>query len=293
MKQLRPERIVPVFVLLVALVLGTGCSKKIDPRLQEGYDLVVANKIDEAVALANALLADDPKNAEARNLLGLALYKSGDAEGSVREYRQALDIDPSYAEAHFNLGNSFKLLERPADAEKEFLESIRLQKKFVLAHYNLGVLYQDSGRIDPAVAEYERCIEYDPQFYFAYVALGNIRYQQGDFEGAITNLSRSLELDPTAKQLRVVLGNAYMQSGRADGVQLAENEYRAAAGIDSEYLDAVYSVGVALAAQNRNEEAKEWFVKARELSADNPKKDAMRQQIARFFEQFGEDSTSE
>ena len=268
--------------------MGAGCGRRTDPRIQEGYDLVVANKVDEAVALANALLADDPRNAPARNLLGLALYKAGDVEGSIVQYLQALDIDGDYAEAHFNLGNAHKMLGRIPEAQASFEAAIRAQKKFVLAHYNLGVIHDKAGRIDQAMAEYRRAVDYDPQFFFAYVALGNLLYTQADFEGAIVNLSRSLELDPTAKELRVVLGNAYMQSGRADGLPLAENEFRAAAGIDPEYLDAVYSVGVALAAQNKNDEAAEWFLRARGLAADNPDKTGLVQQIDRFFEQYGD-----
>jgi superkiller protein 3 len=278
----------PLLLLAVLLLSLAGCGPRTDPRIQEGYDLVVAGRIDEAVALANALLVDDPENAPARNLLGLALYKAGDAEGSINQYLQALEIRPDYAEAHFNLGNSYRMLGQRQEAESSYLAAIRAEGDFVLAHYNLGILYERTGRIDQALAEYRRCVDEDPQFYYGFVSLGKLLYEQQDPEGAVANLSRALEMDPSTKELRVLLGNAYLQSDRPDGKQLAENEFRAAAGIDPDYLDAVYSVGVALAAQNRNDEAAEWFAKARTLAEGNPDKAAILQQVERFFREYGE-----
>ncbi|HMB71667.1 MAG TPA: tetratricopeptide repeat protein [bacterium] len=273
----------PLLAVLGALVLA-GCGDRVDPRVAEGYDLVVEGKVDEAIALANALLADDPEHKEARNLIGMALYKAGDAEGSVQQYQQAIDIDHTYPEAHFNLGNSYQVLGRIPEAEAEFLVAIEQQPKFVLAHYNLGVIYQRTGRDDQALAQFRRCVDYDPQFYPGFVGLGDILYKTGDFENAIANLERALELSPSQKQLRVVLGNALLQSGRPDAAKSAESEFRAAVGIDSTYVDGVYNLGVALAAQERTQEAAEQFRLARDLASGNPEKEGLVSQVERFLE---------
>lgn len=284
----RSSTLLLVSALVVALLAG-GCSKGLDPRVQEGYDLVVAGKVDEAIALANALLADDPNQKEARNLIGLALYKAGDAEGSVQQYQQAIEIDPDYPEAHFNLGNSYQILGRAEEAEAEFLLAVKNQKKFVLAHYNLGVIYQNSGRDDQALTSFRTCVEYDPQFYLAFIGMGDILYRTGDFENSIANLQRALELSPTQKELRVVLGNALLQSGRADGPVAAEGEFRAAVGIDPMYIDAVYNLGVALASQNRTNEAAEQFRRVLELAEGNPAKGGLVSHVNKFFETYGEE----
>jgi tetratricopeptide (TPR) repeat protein len=274
-----------VVVSAVAVLSLAGCGRKSDPRVQQGYDLVVAGNVDEAIASMNAILADEPEHAGARNVLGLALYKTGDIEGAVEQYRMAIHADPRHPEAHFNLGNALRRLDRTNEAEAEFVEAIRHQKDFVLAHYNLGKIYEKSGRIEPAETEYRKAIDYDPQFTFAYVDLGKILYDRGDFSAAVQNFARALELDPTYKEVRVYLGNAYMQSGVENGLTLAENEYRAAVGIDPEFLDAVYSLGISLAAQSRRDEAIEWFEKASVLLQDQPADHPMRRQIRQYFEQ--------
>ena len=272
----------PVLILTLALVIA-GCGRRVDPRIQEGYDLVVAGKVDEAVAFMNSVLADDPDNAGAHNVIGMALYKMGDMEGSIERYRQALALDPKLAEAHFNLGNSFRVLNRLNEAEAEFAAAIRLDKKFVLAHHNLGILYEQSGRLDQAMAQYRKTIDYDPQYTFGYVDLGKLLYAAGDTPGAIANFSRALELDPGYKEVRVYLGNAYFRSGQPDAVELAENEYRAAVGLDPDYVEALYSLGIVLVSQQRTDEAEEWFDRVLELTKDDPEN----QMAAKIREYYG------
>ncbi|MBZ0269644.1 tetratricopeptide repeat protein [bacterium] len=280
-------RAVRALGILLAMVLAaaafTGCGGKLDPKLQEGYELVLQGKVDEAIAMANALLADDPRNAEARNLIGLALYKAGDTEGAVAQYLQALEINDKYAEAHFNLGNAYQLLERTDDAEAEFHEAVRHQSKFVQAHFNLAILYRDSGRTEQALREFRACVDQDPQFYYAYLAMGQLQYGLGDMESAVANLGRALELAPAQKELRVLYGNALLRSGAEGAPARAEEEFRAAISIDGSYVDAVYNLAVSLVAQERPEEAKEHFQRVLQLTREDPTRGQMVERVNGFL----------
>ena len=104
--------------LLLGLAALVACERKLDPRIQEGYDLVVAGRVDEAIALAESMLEEDPKDAAARNVLGLAHYKAGRLDEAAREYELALELDPDYAEAHFNLGNCYQMQGNPTKGER-------------------------------------------------------------------------------------------------------------------------------------------------------------------------------
>jgi tetratricopeptide (TPR) repeat protein len=272
--------------LVLAAVLFAACDSKLDPKLQEGYDLVLAGKVDEAIAMANALLADDPHNAKARNLIGLALYKAGDTEGAVAQYLQALEIDDKYAEAHFNLGNAYQLLGQVEEAETEFLEAVKHESKYVLAHFNLAILYRDSGRTEQALREFRACVDLDPQFYYAYLAMGQLQYGLGDMESAVANLGRALELVPTQKELRVLYGNALMQSGQDGAPGRAEEEFRAAISIDGTYVDAVYNLAVSLLAQERTAEAKEQFQRVLQLTREDPTRGQMVERVNGFLKEL-------
>ncbi len=280
-----PDRLL-VLLLVVGLALS-ACGRKVDPRIQEGYDLVVANRIDEAVALANRVLTEDPKSAQARNLLGLALYKSGDAEGAVEQYRRAIEQDPKYAEAYFNLGTAYERLERLQDAETAYASAVRHQDDFVLAHYNLGHIYAVTGRPDQAMVELRRAAEGDPQFSLAFILLGKVAYDVGDFETAAANLARAVEMVPTAKELHVLLGNARLQSGAPDALAQAEGSFRTAVEVDTTYVDGLYSLGMCLAAQGRNEEAAVFLRRAVPFVEGRPDHASMLQQMDSFFARTG------
>jgi tetratricopeptide (TPR) repeat protein len=278
----------PTLRSLVFLLLGitalAACSRKLDPRVQEGYDLVVAGRVDDAIALANSMLAEDPDDAPAYNLLGLAHYKVKRLDEAAEQYLLALESDPGYAEAHFNLGNCYQMQGKVKEAESSFAAAVREEGAFVPARYNLGKIYEKSGRTDQAIEEYKKCVEYDNQYTLGFIDLGRLFYDQGNLDAAIEALTRALELEPSLKEVRVLLGNAYMQSSLEQNLRLAENEYRASVGIDPDYVDGLYSLGVSLASQGRHVEAIEWFEQVLDLlegEEDSP----MFKMVHQYFEQ--------
>jgi superkiller protein 3 len=271
---------------LLVLAAAAGCGHKVDSKTKEGYELVTAGKLDEAIALANSVLADNPQHTGALNVLGLALYKSGDLPAAMATYQKALEIDPKHAEVHFNLGNVYLALKRWPEAEKEYDAAIKSQDKFVLARYNLGKVYEQTGRVDQALAQYRRAVDLDPQFFPAYMDIGKIQEASADIDGAITSYKRALELQPTIKELRVRLGNVYFKKGGPENLKHAEDEYRAAAGIDSSYVDALYSMGVVVTGEGRDAEGATWFRRALQASGEGADTEITRI-IRRYFKEKG------
>jgi tetratricopeptide (TPR) repeat protein len=252
---------------LALLLLASGCGDQgVDPRVQEAYDLVVSGSVDEGIAMANAILVDDPDHAGAMNVLGLGLYKAGDAEGSIQQYLRALEVRPDFPEAHFNLGNSHVALLHRAKAEAAFRRAVELEPDFVPARYNLGKIHDGAGRKEEALAEFQKCAELAPQFIPAILSAGQLLDGKGDYPGAIGYYERLLELDPAFKEGRVLLGNAWIRSGAPDAVSRAGEQFRIAVEIDQEYLDGVYSLAVACGLMNKIDDAARWYRRVLELA---------------------------
>lgn len=70
-------------------------------------DLVAEGLYTEALALLEALVDDEPKDADALSLLGYTVRKLGDLERAERVYERALAVDPSHAGALQYLGELY------------------------------------------------------------------------------------------------------------------------------------------------------------------------------------------
>ena len=80
--------------------------------------LIEAKDYKGAMAQLQQVVAKDPRNAMAYNLMGYATRKSGDANGSLQYYNQALSIDPKHLGAHEYIGEAYLMLGRPQEAEQ-------------------------------------------------------------------------------------------------------------------------------------------------------------------------------
>lgn len=97
--------------------LGTP-SKPVDPNFAQAKAAIEARSYAAALPLLQQVVARDPQNADAYNLMGYATRKSGDANGSLRYYTTALQIDPKHLGAHEYIGEAYLMLGRPQEAEQ-------------------------------------------------------------------------------------------------------------------------------------------------------------------------------
>ena len=96
----------------------TVVSKPADPNYTQAKKMIEARDYKGAIPLLQLVVAKDNKNADAYNLIGFATRKSGDAQGSLQFYQQALSIDPKHLGAHEYAGEAYLMLDRLAEAEQ-------------------------------------------------------------------------------------------------------------------------------------------------------------------------------
>ncbi len=77
------------------------------------------------LARTRRLLADDPMNASAHFLQGLAALEAGDAQAAVVALRRALYADPRLGVAAFQLGRAYESLGKPAAARRAYEQALR------------------------------------------------------------------------------------------------------------------------------------------------------------------------
>ncbi len=109
--------------------------------IQEARGLLQGQNYDAAVTELNATLADDPNNAEARFLKGLALASSGKNEAAVALFEKLVKDEPGMAEAWNNLGVLRARTGTMSGARAALQKAIAVDPEHAPAQENLGDIY--------------------------------------------------------------------------------------------------------------------------------------------------------
>ncbi|KRB51894.1 adenylate cyclase [Rhizobium sp. Root708] len=88
-----------------------------------------ADRICEAIGLAERAIILDQKEPAAHLALGRALALDGATTAGISHLRNATQLDPSFAQAHFALGQALCYAERPDQGIPEIREAFRLSPR--------------------------------------------------------------------------------------------------------------------------------------------------------------------
>jgi tetratricopeptide (TPR) repeat protein len=86
---------------------GNSSRDSSGPTLSDARARIRAEQWDKAVALLKTIVSDTPNDADANNLLGYALRKSGDYKNAEGFYLKALKLNPKHRGAHEYLGELY------------------------------------------------------------------------------------------------------------------------------------------------------------------------------------------
>jgi tetratricopeptide (TPR) repeat protein len=273
--------LVLVLVLLSSALAGVASQTATSPlaeihaHLRKAAEYLQAKDSNSAVKEFNAVLALDPKNAEAYANLGVIAFFQRDYQKASQYLRKALAIDPSLGKTQALLGICEKRLGDPsarALLEKSFPKlkdkSMRLQTGLELAS-----LYEQQGDSGATASVMHSLVDLDPdnvdvlfmaqRVYseladdtlnkLAVLAPGSARMQQviaerlvngGDLPHAIEHYKNALQIDPHLTGVHFELGEAILQSS-SDPARQAEagKEFEAAEAIDGDAAKAECGLG--------------------------------------------------
>jgi TolB-like protein/Tfp pilus assembly protein PilF len=162
-----------------------------------------------AEAAAKKALELDDTLAEAHTSLALVLLAYDlDFDGSIREFRRAIELNPNYATAHHWFGIVLMRSGRFDDAIAECKRAVEFDPLSLIINNDLGNAYYYARRYDEAIGQLRKTLEMDPSFYFSYLTLGQALEMKGARDAAIAEYqkARALNDDPSVLGL---LAHAY------------------------------------------------------------------------------------
>ena len=183
-----------------------------DPRLSRAAALLDAGSPAAAASLLSAVLATPgaaPEDVHAALLLrAKGFERLSDQPAAIADLRRAVVIAPRDARARNTLG--ILLAERGdiADAIAELTLAVELDPVYARGWNNLGNALRSAGRIDEAVAAVRRAVATNPGYALAWGHLGALRVEQGDDAGAAEAYERALALKPDAGSMLALAGIA-------------------------------------------------------------------------------------
>jgi tetratricopeptide (TPR) repeat protein len=253
-----------MFLGLPVMSAQTGPSHataEIHDHLRKAAAYLKANDPSSAVEEFDAVLALDPKNAEAYANLGVIAFFQHDYQKAAGYLRKALASDPSLAKTQALLGICEKRLGDPsarALLEKSF-PKLKDKPMRMQAGLELASLYEQQGDPGATASVMHTLVDLDPdnvdvlfmaqRVYseladdtlnkLAVLAPGSARMQQviaerlvngGDLQHAIEHYKNALQIDSHLPGVHFELGEAILQSAPHDPAAQAEaaKEFEAA-----------------------------------------------------------------
>ncbi|MEO7191570.1 MAG: tetratricopeptide repeat protein [Vicinamibacterales bacterium] len=256
----------PSAALCAPALATTAQVAPAQPSVEERLKRVAADlfvrmdRIGDAIRELQAILAIDPRSAQAHMLLGNAYVGEGAPERkgeAIAEFRQALEIDPSLVAARFYMADVYLDLGRTDMARDELQlalsqapgqpqftallgeaerrlghaprsvelirQALQADPSLTEARYHLSLALLDLGQHADAIREMEQLVQSGVDIPDVQLTLGTAYVDAGRLDAAVTTLTRAASLAPARPDIRIQLARGYRLKGllREADAQLA------------------------------------------------------------------------
>jgi len=216
--------------------------------IEDAWELAMKGQRPQAIQLLHQIIKDNPRDADARLLLGSILQEEGDRTESIAQLTEAVRLRPRSAEAQNALGEALNAFGDAQAARGPFEKAVSLDPKFAQAHVNLGMILLEAGEFDGAARHLDRATEllgHKPDAAYAHYLRAKVYTEQNDVPKAAAQLQQAVALRPDFAEAWSDLGDALKTlSDDAGGlaafekaVSLAPDDAVAQTRLGAEYLD--------------------------------------------------------
>lgn len=278
---------------------GAPGTADVHDHLQKAEAYLKANDPDAARREFRAVLALDPRNAEAYANLGVIAFVEHDCQTAAENFRKALVINSSLEKTRALLGVCEKRLGDPssrATLEKSFAK-LQDKKLRLQVGLELASLCEEQGDLGATASVMHDLVDLAPdnldvlfmaqRVYsqladetlnkFALLAPDSARMQQiiaqhlinqGDLKGAIDHYQKALQIDPRTSGVHFELGEAILESARNDAAAQAgaQKELESAIAIEGDTAKAECELADIALLQSAPEQALTHYQRAYQLN---------------------------
>ncbi|CAM8660205.1 GT9_LPS_heptosyltransferase domain containing protein [Oxalobacteraceae bacterium] len=181
-----------------AVVKG-GKTARASALVQQGLQLILQGRYEEALAAEEAALGLAPGLPDAHSYRGSALLQLGRVNEALASYDKVVKLAPNAAVAHYNRANALNRLRRYDEALQSLKRALRLQPRYTDALSLTGVVLQAMGDTPSALEHYDAAIRINPNAADAHYNKGLALLTAGEFTHAWEHYEWRLRWDVTVR----------------------------------------------------------------------------------------------
>ena len=244
---------------------------KIERLLGDAWTAHQSGDLGRAESGYRRILRQQPRSAEAANLLGVLYIQERRFDDARTAMKKAVALTPRDPQTQYNAGAAALGAGDPEAAAVFFEESLRLDpgnaataQALCSAFNDAGVAANAADDTDSAIGWYRRAVDVDPKNAAAQINLGILEEQRGNGEGAELAFQAALRAEPEFADAHFQLAHLKHHASTIDEVEqmraLYDDEQRPAAEL------AMLAFGIAKALEKLEEYDAEfgWLSKAHE-----------------------------
>jgi tetratricopeptide (TPR) repeat protein len=193
-----------------------------------------------AIADYNQAIKLNPNFAEAYYSRGNSKFNLKDYQGAMQDANKAIELDPNSSEAYLNRGRVYIGLNDYQKAMEANNQAIKLNPKNANAYSNRGLSKYNLGDNQGAISDYNQAIKLNPDLVQAYNNRGTSRNELKDYQGAISDYNQAIKLNPDLVQ---AYNNRGIAKNDLKDYQGAIADYEQAIKLKPDYVDAYNNRG--------------------------------------------------
>lgn len=228
-----------------------------DPQIAERATQIALylKNTDKALEAASLWVEHAPRNASARRISALLLFKSGQSDLAVEQFKGLLSLPD------VDLENTLIELVRWLNAEVSQDNGLSVFRRLIAAfpsmaemHFAYALYASDKGEHQLALDETEQALALHPDWSRARLLQAQVMAQMGDSAAARDAVQRALKSDPGNARLRLIYAQFLGRTGDSKG---AEREFQRLLQKDPANYDARFGLAIIRMDSGQTERARQ------------------------------------
>ncbi len=164
-----------------------------DP-METAVRLQLTGRLEEATAIYQKIVQEDPDNADAWHMLAIIAHQAGRLDAAEKMIGRAIALRPERANFFVSLGAVMRDTGRAEEAVKAFLAAVSRDPEDAGAHADLAEVLMRLGRAAEAQQAMARALELKPGEVGYYERAARLLEEAGDVGEAVKFYRRAVEL---------------------------------------------------------------------------------------------------